>query len=56
MIDNFIIEKLIELIPHKNQHEVKMQNEINQIDFIPRNLNFDQECFRILKKIKKVKN
>ena len=53
MIDNFIIEKLIELIPHKNQHEVKMQNEINQIDFIPRNLNFDQECFRILKKIKK---
>lgn len=53
MIDNFIIEKLIELIPIKNEHELTLQNEINQIDFIPKNLNFNQECFRILNKIKK---
>lgn len=53
MIDNFIIEKLIELIPIKNEHDLTLQNEINQIDFIPKNLNFSQECFRILKKIKK---
>lgn len=53
MIDNFIIEKLIELIPIKNEHDLALQNEINQIDFIPKNLNFSQECFRILNKIKK---
>lgn len=53
MIDNFIIEKLIELIPIKNEHDLALQTEINQIDFIPKNLNFNQECFRILNKIKK---
>lgn len=52
MIDNFIIEKLLELIPTKNKEDVELQKEMNQITFVPKNLNFEQECFRILNKIK----
>ena len=56
MIENFILEKLIELIPIKNKGEIILQNTINSLSYIPKGIDFTKEVFKILNKIKKEYN
>ena len=56
MIENFILEKLIKLIPIKNKGEIILKNTINSLSYITKGIDFTKEVFKILNKIKKEYN
>ena len=53
MIDNFVLAKLLDLTPSKNTYDLELQQKIRDIRYIPKNVNFENECLRLLNKINK---